>query len=172
MTLAASAAVNSASQHCEWAALIAMQQCFAGVAHGAAVELLQALNFEERLGVVELDGWAGRRDAAVPPNARCGQRQLSDELPSMQLTACCDAAIQRIVAAEISMVRLEKVSHLCTAEVSVSRSYVSAGCATSSTCVARAGGRRSARRTDGELDAWSAAHRAEMCHVRGLVRMS
>ena len=149
-----------------------MQQCFAGAAHEAAVELLQALTFEEHLGIVDLDGWAGRRDAATPQNARCGRRQLSDEPPSIHLTACCDAAIQRIVAAEISMVRLEKVSHLCTAEVSVSRSYVSADCVTSSTCVARSGGRQGARCTDDELDAWSAVHRAEMCHVRGLVRMS
>ena len=109
------------------------------------------MDFEGRVGIVELDDWAAQRDAAASWNARCGQRQLSDQPPSMQLTACGDTAIQRIVAAEISMVRLGKVSHLCTAEVSVSRSCVSADCATSSTCVARSGGRRSARRTDGEL---------------------
>ena len=70
------------------------------------MELLQALNFEERDGIVDIDGCAGRCDAAAPQNTRWGQQQLSDEPPSMQLTACCDTAIQRIVAAEVSMVRL------------------------------------------------------------------
>ena len=66
MTLAPSAAVNSASQHCERGTLIAMLQHFAGVAPGAAVELLQALEFGGHLGIVELDDWAAQLDAAAP----------------------------------------------------------------------------------------------------------
>ena len=42
-----------------------------------AVELLQALSFEERLGTVGPDGWAGSCAAAAPHDARHEQRLLS-----------------------------------------------------------------------------------------------
>ena len=56
-----------------------MLQRLAGVALQAAVEPLEALSFEERLGAVVPDGWAGSAAAVVFCVARRGQRLLSEQ---------------------------------------------------------------------------------------------
>ena len=43
------------------------------------MEPLEALSFEEQLGAIVADGWAGSAAAAVRCLARCGQRLLSDD---------------------------------------------------------------------------------------------
>ena len=69
-----------------------MLQRLAGVALQAAVEPLEALSFEERLGTVAPDGWAGSRASAALHNPRDEQRLLC----ALSLFIVCDDSLASV----------------------------------------------------------------------------
>ena len=71
---------------------VAMLRRLPAPALSSAVELLQVVSFEERLGTVAPDGWAGSRAAAASHNARDEQRLLC----ALSLFIVCDDSLASV----------------------------------------------------------------------------
>ena len=71
---------------------VAMLRRLPAPALSSAVELLQVVSFEERLGTVAPDGWAGSRAVAASHDARDEQRLLC----ALSLFTVCDDSLASV----------------------------------------------------------------------------